>query len=62
MMADLPTSACRYPQKKINWKKSSPSIEDAEIYHGQAAKLTKETLSLAGNAFAYLSHTSAVPI
>jgi hypothetical protein len=51
MMADLPTSACRYPQKKINWKKSSPSIEDAEIYHGQAAKLTKETLSLAGKSF-----------
>jgi alpha-glucosidase len=41
---------------------SIPLIDDAEIYHGQEAKLTKETLSLAGNGFAYLSHTGAVPI
>jgi alpha-glucosidase len=34
----------------------------AEVYHGQAAKLAKETLTLDGNGFVYLSHAGAVPI
>jgi alpha-glucosidase len=41
----------------------SIALKDAaEVYHGQAAKLTKETLTLGGNGFAYLSHAGAVPI
>lgn len=34
----------------------------AEIFHGQAANLTEDTLTLDGNGFAYLSHAGAVPI